>query len=136
MVTKARKIPEVKSPEDLEEPPEAGGYENSSEFQESLDKARATLKLINELYETPENRMAELTFIPRRLVMRFACMVCKEAAIDKKRDPITQPISKIFRLAVYQLMRSVGGFHLMQGGRLAETQLRPEEEDEIEIRNG
>jgi hypothetical protein len=116
------------------EPPEPP--EETQEDKALLDRAFASVKLVNVMYLTPEDRMSELTIIPRRLVMRFACMVCKIAAIDGGRDPITQPIARIFMLAVYRLMRSVDGFHLARAGELALSQMRPEEEEEIESHSG
>ncbi len=132
-MVKVKERPEIKAPLQ-DEPPEPP--EETLEDKQLLDRAFASVKLVNALYLTPDDRMSELTIIPRRLVMRFACMVCKIAAIDEKRDPITQPIARIFMLAVYRLMRSVDGFHLARGGELALSQMRSEEEEITESHNG
>jgi hypothetical protein len=117
-----------------EEPPDRNWYETDA-GRRSMDTA--TLKLVNYAYNTPRNRMAEMTIIPRRLVTKLACQVAKEAAIDSKRNPVTQPISEIFRYALYQLLRSVGGFHLARAGIIAQAQLQAtEDDDDLEIHNG
>jgi hypothetical protein len=130
---KTKERPEIKEPL-LDEAPEYP--QGVQEDKALLDRAFASVKLVNAMYATPEDRMSELTIIPRRLVMQYACMVCKIAAIDNTRNPITQPIAKIFMLSVYRLMRSVDGFHLARAGELALAQMRPEEEDYSESHNG
>jgi hypothetical protein len=118
-----------------EEPPNDGNYHDSDEGKRALNNA--TMKLVNYAYDTPRSRMAEMTIIPRRLVTKLACEVAKEAAINPRRNPITQPISEIFRYALYQLLRSVGGFHLARAGIIAQAQIvSTEEDDESEVRNG
>lgn len=118
-----------------EQPPDDGGYHETEIGKRSMDNA--TMKLVNYAYNTPRTRMAEMTILPRRLVTKLAAQVAKEAAINSKRNPITQPISEIFRYSLYQLLRSVGGFHLARAGIIAQAQLTSaEESDESEVRNG
>jgi hypothetical protein len=131
---KAAPLPEEEIEEEL--PPDDGGYHESPEYQESMDRAKANLKLINFAYDTPRDKMPELTIIPRRMVVRLAFEVCKDAAMNPKRDPTIQSIRSIFRYSLYQLLRSVGGFHLARAGIIAQSQLHVEEEDDSEIHNG
>lgn len=118
----------------IEEAPDDGKWHESEAGGSAMQKA--TLKLINLSYDTPRARMSELTIIPRRLVTKLACQVAKEAAIDGNRNPVTQPISEIFRYALYQLLRSVGGFHLARAGIIAQSQLQASEEDEPDVHTG
>lgn len=93
------------------------------------DKEKARLKLINMLYDTPEERMPELTVIPRRQVLALSMMSTFGKALDPERKT---PLDELWLKEYYKLMRSVGGQHLIRATALAESQMGAEEEEEGE----
>lgn len=93
------------------------------------DKEQARLKLINMLYDTPDERMSELTVIPRRQVLALSMMSALGKALDPERKT---PLDELWLKEYYKLMRSVGGQHLIRATALAESQMGAEEEEEGE----
>lgn len=83
----------------------------------------AALKLVNILYETPEELLAELSEIPRNAVLPLSIIQMKEELLDPNRDKMARPISKCWRMNYYRLMRGVGRAHFMTGTSIAKEQI-------------
>lgn len=148
-MAKEQKIPvegNGKLPEDTVEGNGHNGDVNSyldqmGAYQEAIDALRAEidalkerdslgqakLKLVNLSFDTPEDRLSELTVIPQNLVFRLVHEICLEAAADPKRDILLIPLSRIRRIAFFKLMRSVRGQHLIRASMLAENELKLQE---------
>ncbi|KKN41649.1 hypothetical protein LCGC14_0721240 [marine sediment metagenome] len=88
----------------------------------------AALRLTNLLYDTPEERMAELTHISARSALPLSMMetLRPDIVFDPNREI---PLSKIWLQNYYRLLRSVGGQHLVRGTMLAEKEGADKEDD-------
>lgn len=91
----------------------------------------AQLKLVNIVFDTPEDKLPELTFILKGTVFPLSIMMMREKAINRPIDKSTglpMSLAKIWRLAYMQLMRSIGRHQVDAGVKLAEVQ-QPEKEE-------
>lgn len=89
---------------------------------------KASVKLVNSLYDTPDDKLSELTEIPRRAVLMLSIMETKEMAMNAERIRQHIPLSKIWRISWYKHMRSVGRKHFILGSSLAQGQMSNEED--------
>ena len=98
------------------------------------DKIAARLKLVNQIYDTPEASMSQLTVIPRRLALSLSMMETFEydAKMQSDKDVAPKLLSEVWRISYYKHMRSVEGEHLMRATALAESQMASEEEEPVE----
>ncbi len=84
---------------------------------------QASIKLVNMVYDTPDEKYEELTEIPRRAVLLLSIMETKEQATNKERIKKHIPLSKVWRISYYKHMRSVGRKHLVLANSLAQGQV-------------
>ena len=97
------------------------------------DKIAARLKLVNQIYDTPEGSMSQLTVIPRRLALSLSMMEAFEYDAKMQSGEVDQKLlSEVWRISYYKHMRSVEGEHLMRATALAESQMASEEEEPVE----
>jgi len=89
---------------------------------------QGNVKLVNMVYNTPDDRLEELTEIPRRAVLLLSIMETKEQAMNPARIKAHIPLSKVWRISYYKHMRSVGRKHLVLANSLAQGQMSSEEE--------
>lgn len=85
----------------------------------------AALKLVTTIADTPENKMSELTNIPKSMAFRLPMMETFEKIADPYR---TVPLRKIWRMSFYKHQRSVGAQHLIRLTMLAENEMTDEDE--------
>lgn len=103
---------------------------NNNNGHEESEKARVIL--VNHLTNTPRNRMAETTVIPRRMVAALAISKTFAELVpgeDNKKNGNESFILNWMQ-NYFQLMRSVGGSHKRDLVMLAENQMAEEEEAE------
>jgi hypothetical protein len=98
--------------------------------EDGTARQQAILKLVNILYDTPDEKLSELTEIPRKAVLPLSVQIMREAALDPKRIAAGIPLSYVWRTAYFKLMRSVGRKHFMIGSTLASEQAAAETEAE------
>ena len=68
----------------------------------------AQLRLVNLIYDTDEAHILSLTRIrTSREAFLHATQITREAALLKSRDPVTTPLSKVWRHAYLLLARSI-----------------------------
>lgn len=93
------------------------------------DIGAANLKLTNMVYDTPNDRLLELTIIPARAPRLLA----NEIALENIFNPDVQkgkiPLSAIYRNALLRANRSVNGIGIMRANVLARDQLKSSQED-------
>jgi len=106
---------------------EIGQEKNTGGNSINKEKELAVQKIADALFNTPKDRMAELTLIPRRQVLSLSMMEAFEHMFDVGRK---KPLRQIWRESYYSHMRSVGQSHLNRAAMLAETQMTSEETPE------
>lgn len=100
-------------------------HTNGDGLEEEQDKAQAKVQLVELLFNTPNDRMMELTEIPRGQAMDLSMtMTMSEVANPDRREPLV----RIWAGNYFKIMRSVGRRHLMEGIALAQEQEAEEEE--------
>lgn len=105
------------------------GDDNGNRTDQSQE---ALLKLVNYLYDTPEEKLPMLTRIERRAVLPLSIMMMKEAILDPERKAKGIPLSKVWRNSYFQLQRSVDRWFFMMGVGLAHEQVGAEQEQSSE----
>ena len=98
------------------------------------DTVQAKLKLVNQIYDTPEANLSQLTVIPRRLALALSMMETFEYDAKMQTDKTVESrlLSEVWRISYYKHMRSVDGDHLMRATSLAGDQMASEEEEPVE----
>jgi hypothetical protein len=106
---------------------------------ENNEKDTAMLRLVNLMYDTPtglegliNEKIAELTDIPERLINHLALQMTREVALSEERQKLGIRLSKVWRVCYMMLRRSRGRKQLLTGIGLAESQLTIQAEDESE----
>jgi len=99
-------------------------------------KEAAGLRLVNLTFDTPtgiENlvseKISELTTIPRRMINSLALQMTRELARSELRIASGIPLTKVWRVCFFMLMRSVGGAQANKAVMLAESQLAMQQEE-------
>jgi hypothetical protein len=104
-------------------------HERLEYVEKNKDKTgEALLQMINHSYNTPDDRMSEMTRIPIQAARPLAYAEGLDSVLHRKKDG--KSLSERIRLNYYHLMRSVGGVHLGRSIRLAEDQASAAAEDE------
>lgn len=89
------------------------------------------LKLTNMIYDTPDNRLLELTVISSFAAIKS---YARSIMLEHQHDPDVRSgkikLSEIYRNAIFRLVRSQHGLQLMRGSALAREQVQNEGEDE------
>jgi len=96
------------------------------------NKDEALLKLVNILYDTPEDKLAQLTKIPQRAVLPLSIMITQLAAQDPNRDIIKNPLPQIWMNAYFKLQRSVDKWFFLHGVGIAHEQVAIQAEQAAE----
>ena len=120
--------------EELEEIIEQKRMEWNEEVQESINQKvddlvaeklaqasnSAAFKAITLGYDTPEGKLPELTFLPKRFIFRLTSM----AMMDEWHSPTHKvgTCSAVWRTYLYKHMRSLDGAHLDKLRNIAETE--------------
>jgi len=84
-------------------------------------------KMIDVVFNPTEERLPEMTVIPRGLVLSMSMMMTYDHVLDPKR---TKTLSSIWLNNFFRLQRSVGGTLKNQGVALAMEQIGAEQEEE------
>lgn len=92
-----------------------------------LDKESARLKMLEHVYETPEDRLPELTYLARHECADFASSMMFDEML--KDDYVPGTAYKVWRKYFFQLRRSVNARHLGKGYGLAEAGMLTEDKD-------
>jgi len=100
------------------------------------DKETASLRLVNLTFDTQtgieglvQEKIAELTVIPRRMINSLALQMTRELARNPARIEASIPLTKVWRVCFFMLMRSVGAGQLNKAVMLAESQLASQAEE-------
>lgn len=93
----------------------------------NLDHESARRDMVKHTYETPPNRMSEMTYLGRHETANLAFMEMFDAMAQK--DYIPGQAFSIWRQHFYALRRSVGGRHLGKAYQLAEAGMLTEEKE-------
>lgn len=96
------------------------------------NKDEALLKLVNILYDTPDEKLAQLTKIPQRAVLPLSIMITQLAAQDANRDIIKSPLPQIWMNAYFKLQRSVDKWFFLHGVGIAHEQVAIQAEQAAE----
>ena len=118
--------------------------DSHSDASTTSSKDAALLKLVNLLFDTPDNLMPQLTRLSRREVLPLSLQMMKESVFSPDRIIRNEeghiigriPLTRIWRLAYMKLLRSVEGKHFMLGAGLAHEQASAEAEkaeEEMEL---
>lgn len=106
------------------------------ENNEYKDKETANLRLVNLTFDTQtgietlvKEKIAEMTVIPRRMINSLALQMTRELARNPERIRLGVPLTKIWRVCFFMLMRSVGGAQANKAVMLAESQLASQAEE-------
>ena len=83
---------------------------------------QAKLLIASLAYDTPPERMAELSRIPLTMVDPMVTDMTLDALLDEKVLAGTKSLGEVETLAYLQLMRSVGGEHLRKARETAEEE--------------
>lgn len=112
---------------------DTGGHANSND---------ALLKLVNELYDTKDDKMHQLTKLNRREILPLSLMMTKNKVMDVSRKAVYDkhgklikahvPLSKIWMAYYFGLKRSEDKWAFMIGAGLAHEQALSTEEDNFE----
>ncbi|KKN39297.1 hypothetical protein LCGC14_0744900 [marine sediment metagenome] len=94
------------------------------------DREENRLIFAQAAYNTPPERMAEMTILSRKEVSLFAVQEMFDAILEEDREPGS--LNKLFRESLYRHRRSLDGEHLVGARQLAEVQLAGEYEDDEE----
>ena len=87
----------------------------------------SSLKMIDVVFNPSDERLPEMTVIPRGLVLSMSMMMTYDEALKPGR---TQTLSSIWLKNFFKLQRSVGGTLKNQGVALAMEQIGAEQEEE------
>lgn len=96
------------------------------------NKDEALLRLVNILYDTPEDKLAQLTKIPQRAVLPLAIMLTQIAAQDPARDPLKNPLPVVWMNAYFKLQRSVDKWFFLHGVGIAREQVAMQAEQKAD----
>lgn len=99
----------------------------------------ALIKLVNLCFDTKtgieglvDEKIAELTDIPDRLITHLATQMMKETALNPYRIEKKIRLTKVWRVCYFMLRRSRGRRQLMTGIGLAESEVAGRAEEESE----
>lgn len=93
----------------------------------NLDQESARLKMLEHVYDTPDERLPELTYLARHECADFASSMMFDEML--KDDYVIGTAYKIWRKYFFQLRRSVNARHLGKGYGLAEAGMLTEEKE-------
>ena len=83
---------------------------------------QAKLLIASLAYDTPDNRMSELSRIPLTMVDALTTDITLDALLDDEVLAGTKSLGEVELLAYLKLMRSVGGEHLRKARETAEEE--------------
>ena len=83
---------------------------------------QAKLLIASLAYDTPDDRMPELSRIPLTMVDALVTDITLDAILDEKVLAGTKSLGEVELLAYLKLMRSVGGEHLRKARETAEEE--------------
>lgn len=109
--------------------------EENNNYRER-ERETANLRLVNLTFDTQtgietlvKEKIAEMTVIPRRMINSLALQMTRELARSPERVRLEIPLTKIWRVCFFMLMRSVGAGQLNKAVMLAESQLATQTEE-------
>ena len=102
--------------------------ERLTDMEDKSASHQAKLLIASLAYDTPRERMAELTRIPLTLVDHLVTDTVLDALLDERVLSGELSIGDVERNVYYQLMRSVGGEHLKKARETAEEEKTDERE--------
>jgi len=118
---------------ELAEQPKSGPVEKeyiplpgSPEFKNLQDES-AKLKMLEYVYQTPPDRLPEMTFLAAHEPHTLASMIMFDAM--SKPDYVSGTAFQIWLNAFFSLRRSVHGKHINKGYGLAEAGMLTEEKE-------
>lgn len=92
-----------------------------------LESNSARLRMVEHTYQTPKDRLPELTYIGRHECANLATMIMFDELASPEHIPGTS--FKVWRDAFFSLRRSVGGRHLGKAYQLAEAGMLTEDKN-------
>jgi hypothetical protein len=117
-------------PVDIPKPKSNGnGNKRDEEQDDTSSREKARVILVNQITNTPKEKMVESTVIPRRMV---AVLSASKTITEIPRMGELENPFMYWQDCFFQAMRSVGGFHMKNMVMLAENQLTEENNGAIE----
>ena len=102
--------------------------ERLTDIEDKSASHQAKLLIASLAYDTPRERMAELTRIPLTLVDPLVTDTLLDSLLSPDVQSGELSIGEVERNVYYQLMRSVGGEHLKKARETAEEEKTEERE--------
>jgi len=93
------------------------------------DQDKAAVLLSKYMFDTPDNKLSQMTETPRRMVVPMSLVEAVNTYIaeSSKRKPIL--LSELWMHAFDKRMRSIDGKHLMRGMAMSQVEAEKEEAD-------
>jgi hypothetical protein len=91
-------------------------------------QALAQIKMLNQVFEPTDERLAEMTVLSRVMPLPLSMMDMFDQATKPNRR---KSLMELWRTSYYKHLRSVGGMLKNQGVALAMEQIGASEEEEI-----
>ena len=102
--------------------------ERLTDIEDKSASGKAKLLIASLAYDTPDERLPELTRIPLTLVDPLVTDTVLDALLDERVLSDEVSIGEVERNIYYKLMRSVGGEHLKKARETAEEEKTDERE--------
>ena len=102
--------------------------ERLTDIEDKSASGKAKLLIASLAYDTPDERLPELTRIPLTLVDPLVTDTVLDALLDERVLSGELSIGEVERNIYYKLMRSVGGEHLKKARETAEEEKTDERE--------
>jgi len=107
--------------------------ERLTDIEDNSAKHQAKLLIASLAYDTPRQRMAELTRIPLTVVDPLVTDTMLDSLLSPEVQSGELSIGDVERNVYYQLMRSVGGEHLRKARETAEEEKAEEKAGASEL---